>query len=234
MTTHASQISTGLRGWFAAVVVALFTLALLGGNTFAAEHGKADAGPHDRANAAAGLVDQIAELGTMMIGRQAGADVGHLASGFGAAEQLGQDGMGAIVLPARDQIARAFGNDEEGEEVDGGGNGLKPEHPAQGGKAHPQIRGRTTGIAGEHEIGDEGAGETGDDHHLLDRGEPAAHGGDFQRRQLAPQRGDGWRKRAVVEDALLLCADASASWERAVGLGEDRPPSGGARCTQSG
>ena len=52
--------------------------------------------------------------------------------------------------------------------------------------------------------------------------------------ELAPQRGDGWRKRAVVEDALLLCADASASWERAVGLGEDRPPSGGARCTQSG
>ena len=76
----------------------------------------------------------------------------------------------------------------------------------------------------------------------LGLGAALAAGGELERglgelrtgTELAPQRGDGWRKRAVVEDALLLCADASASWERAVALGEQRPQSGGSRCAESG
>jgi hypothetical protein len=79
--------------------------------------------------------------------------------------------------PLRCRPARAFRDHEQREEIDRGGDRLQPEHPAPGGIAEPEIRGRAAGIAGEREVRDERAGQAGDDHDLLHARQAAADRG---------------------------------------------------------
>ncbi|CAB5370605.1 unnamed protein product [Rhizophagus irregularis] len=175
------------------------------------EHGEPDAGPQDRANLARGLVDQVGQARLVMVGGKARGNLGDLAIGLVGSEQLGQHRAGALGMAFDDKVARAFRDGEESQKIDRGGQRLQPEHPAPCRKAEPEVRGRAACVAREREIGDERAGQAGDDHHLLHaRQAPAdrrrGHFGDVH-----------WRNHAGGTDAKATDDARDDEQDRAAG-----------------
>ena len=145
-----------------------------------------------------------------MIRGEAGVDLRGLSFGHRGSEQARQHRPGLIVTTLDDQPPRAFGDEQQGDEVNRCRDRLEPEHPPPGRIPQPQLGGRAAGVAGEREVGDERPGKAGDDHDLLDARQPSADLGgrylrDVDRRDHAgrahPQStddpGDDKHRRAI-------------------------------------
>ena len=112
-----------------------------------------------------------------MVSREGGANLRRLAAARTGPEQFRKDGVRLSIAPLGDQVARAFRDEEQGDEVDAGRNDLHPEHPAPGGEAQPERGRRPAGRRRQGVVGHEGPGQTKDDHDLLDAGKATADGG---------------------------------------------------------
>ena len=146
-----------------------------------------------------------------MVSRQGGANFCRLAAARTGPEQFRKDGVRLGIAPLGDQVARAFRDEEQGDEVDAGRNDLHPEHPAPGGEAQPERGRRPAGRRRQGVVGDEGPGQTKDDHDLLDAGKATADGG---RRDF---RDVGWSQDTGRADAQAAHKPSQNELDRGIG-----------------